>query len=80
MKPLKYLAAAALSMATAPVVAAPNPAASLSIAAPARAAAPAHHHADLTGAYGGYVAAGALLVVLVTIFIVVQHDDKPRSP
>ena len=80
MKLLNYLAAAAaLSMATSHAVAAANPATSLSVAHAARAGTSVQHAGKLEGAYGPYVAGGVLLAVLVTILVVVKHDDKPRS-
>lgn len=79
---MKYLmASAALSTAVLPsMAAAANPAAGLSVAQSPRVATKAGNVSKLEGEYGVYLAAGALIAVLVTIFIVVDHDDDPRSP
>ena len=75
----KYLlAAAAASMTVAPAIAA-NPAASLSVAQPARAGSVT---ADQNEAVGGgiLVAILAAAAVIVGIIIIADSDDDPDSP
>lgn len=79
---VKYLlASVALTTAALPsMAAAANPASGLSAAPAVRTGSQVAKTSKLEGEYGVYVAVGALLAVLVTIFIVVDHNDNPRSP
>ena len=71
------LAAAAVSMTAMPVLAA-NPAAKLSVSAPARASAKAGK-SELAG--GGFVVAIiAAAAVIAGIIIIADNDDDPNSP
>ena len=72
-------AAAALSMAATPVAAAGNPAASLSIAKPARAASATGHRGNLEGGTGLIAVIGAIAVIVV-ILVVAGDNPKPKSP
>jgi len=80
MRFAKYLGAvAALSMATAPAMAAPvNPAASLSVAKSVRASTPMTNGNKLHGA-GVFIAAAAVIGVVVAI-VLIADDNKSKSP
>ena len=80
MRFAKYLGAvAALSMATAPAMAAPaNPAASLSVAKSVRASSPTKNANQLHGA-GIFLAAAAVVGVVVAI-VLIADDNKSKSP
>jgi hypothetical protein len=80
MRIAKYLGAiAAMSMATAPALAAPaNPAASLSVAKSVRAASPTKDASKLHGA-GVFLAAAAVVGVIVAI-VLIADDNKAKSP
>ena len=80
MRFAKYLGAiAALSMATAPAMAAPaNPAASLSVAKSVRASAPTKGSSKLHGA-GIFLAAAAVVGVIVAV-VLIADDNKSKSP
>ena len=80
MRIAKYLGAiAALSMATAPALAAPaNPAASLSVAKSVRAASPTKSANKLHGA-GIFLAAAAAVAVVVAV-VLIADDNKSKSP
>jgi hypothetical protein len=80
MRIAKYLGAiAAMSMATAPALAAPaNPAASLSVAKSIRAASPTKDGSKLHGA-GVFLAAAAAVGVIVAI-VLIAKDNKAKSP
>lgn len=79
MKLTTYLAtAAALSLATAPAIAAANPAASLSVAKSARANSPAAKKSNLQGS-GIFLAIGALAIIAGGIYLAVDDDDNSDS-
>ncbi len=80
MRIAKYLGAvAALSMATAPALAAPaNPATSLSVAKSVRAASPTKGDSKLHGA-GIFLAAAVVIGVIVAI-VLIADDNKAKSP
>ena len=80
MKLTTYLAAAAaLSMTTAPAIAAAaNPAASLSVAKSARASAPAAKKSNLQGS-GIFLAIGALAIIAGGIYLAVDDNDDSDS-
>lgn len=79
MRVAKYLGAvAALSMATAPALAAPaNPAASLSVAKSVRAGSPTTNANKLHGA-GVFIAAAAVVGVIVAV-VLIADDNKSKS-
>ena len=79
MKLTTYLAAAAaLSMTTAPAIAAANPAASLAVAKAARASAPGAKKSKLQGS-GIFLAIGALAIIAGGIYIAVDDNDDSDS-
>ena len=80
MRIAKYLGAiAAMSMATAPALAAPaNPAASLSVAKSVRAASPTKNASQLHGA-GIFLAAAAVVGIIVAV-VLIADDNKAKSP
>ena len=75
-----FMAAAVATMAVAPAMAAPvNPAASLSISAPARAGTSGSHKDKLAG--GGFIVAlAAAAAVIAGIVVVATEKTKPASP
>ena len=77
----KYLmAAAAITMAAAPAVAAPaNPAASLSVSKSVRAGSITAKKNELAGG-GAIVAIIAAIAVIAGIVVVANEDDSPDSP
>ncbi|QDZ06318.1 hypothetical protein FPZ24_01565 [Sphingomonas panacisoli] len=79
MRFAKYLGAiAALSMATAPALAAPaNPAASLSVAKSVRASSPTANANQLHGA-GVFLAAAAVVGIIVAV-VLIADDNKSKS-
>ncbi len=80
MRIAKYLGAvAALSMATAPALAAPaNPAMSLSVAKSVRASAPSKNASQLHGT--GLVVAGVAAVAVIVGIVLIATDNKSKSP
>ena len=79
LKIASHLAAvAALSMASAPVVAAGNPAASLSVAKSTRAASSNAHDNGLAGGTALFGVIGAIAII-VAILVVAGDDPKPKS-
>ena len=79
MKLPKYLAAAAmLSMAAAPAVAATNPAATLSVAHAARAGTPATKQSNLLGI--GIFSALIAVALVAAAIVVIADDNKSKSP
>ena len=80
MRFAKYLGAvAALSMATAPALAAPvNPATSLSVAKSVRASAQSKDASKLHGT--GLVVAAVAAIAIVAGIIIIATDSKAKSP
>lgn len=79
MRFAKYLGAvAAMSMATAPAMAAPvNPAASLSVAKSVRASTPTKNASKLHGT--GLIVAGIAAVAVVVGVVLIATDNKAKS-
>lgn len=74
------LAAAAVSMAATPALAAPaNPAASLSVSKSVRAGSSANGKSELAGG-GVIIAVLAVAAVIAGIVVIADDDDSPDSP